>query len=351
MELQESADIRALLIRARETGASDLHLSVNAPPVLRVHGELLAEGEPLRPEETEAMGRTLTDERQWQVFCERGEIDFSYSIPGVSRYRINLYRQRGCVSLAVRVVPNQVPKLADLGLPDVVRVLAEKPHGLVLVTGPTGSGKSTTLAAVIDHINHTQRKHIITLEDPIEYLHRHHLSIIDQREIGQDSRDFSSALRAALRQDPDVILVGEMRDLETVQTAVTAAETGHLVLATLHTSDAVQTVDRIVDVFPPSQQAQVRLQLASVLQGVVTQRLYRRADGQGRVAAVEVLMNTPAVANLIRTEKTHQIRSVMQTGRAYGMQTLEMHIRELVTRGVLSTGMAEATDSAWAGVR
>jgi twitching motility protein PilT len=329
-------DMRELLTMAKETGASDLHLSVGAPPVLRVDGELVAQGEVLSPDAAERLARSLMTDAQWEAFQAAGEIDFSYSLAGVSRFRVNVYRQRGCVSVAARVVPSRVPKLEELGLPEVLSTFTERPHGLVLVTGPTGSGKSTTLAALIDHINHTQRKHIITLEDPIEYLHRHALSIIDQREIGQDTRGFGPALRAALRQDPDVILVGEMRDLETMQTAITAAETGHLVFATLHTSDAVQTVDRMIDVFPASQQAQVRLQIASVLQGVVSQRLYKRADGTGRVAAVEVLVNTPAVANLIRTEKTHQIRSVMQTGRQAGMQTMEMHVRELVARGLVA---------------
>ncbi|GGJ09503.1 twitching motility protein PilT [Alicyclobacillus cellulosilyticus] len=328
-------DMLALLVRAKERGASDLHISVNSPPVFRIHGELIPEGEPLAPKDTEEMARTLMTDAQWDAFLAAGEIDFSYSLHGVSRYRVNVFRQRGSVSIAARVIPNRVPQFAELGLPDVVLSFTEKPHGLVLVTGPTGSGKSTTLAALIEHINQTQRKHIITLEDPIEYLHHHRMSIVDQREIGQDTRGFGPALRAALRQDPDVILVGEMRDLETIQTAITAAETGHLVLATLHTSDAVQTVDRIIDVFPAAQQPQVRLQMASVLQGVVTQRLYRRQDGNGRVAAVEVLVNTPAVANLIRTEKTHQIRSMMQTGRSFGMQTMEMHLRELISRGVL----------------
>ncbi|MCL6517746.1 type IV pilus twitching motility protein PilT, partial [Alicyclobacillus sp.] len=320
-------DIRALLTLAKERGASDLHLSVGAPPVLRIDGELVAQGDPLSPEVAEALARSLMSDAQWEAFSAAGELDFSFSLAGVSRFRVNVYRQRGCVSVAARLVPSRVPRLDELGLPEVIRSFTERSHGLVLVTGPTGSGKSTTLAAMLDHINRTQRKHIITLEDPIEYLHRHHQSIIDQREIGQDTRGFAPALRAALRQDPDVILVGEMRDLETMQTAITAAETGHLVLATLHTSDAVQTVDRMIDVFPAAQQAQVRLQIASVLQGVVTQRLYKRADGAGRIAAVEILVNTPAVANLIRTEKTHQIRSVMQTGRQAGMQTMDMHVR------------------------
>lgn len=330
------ANIMELLAGGQQQKASDLHISVASPPVFRIHGELVPQGSPLRPVDTEEMAKSIMTPEQWEKFLEHGELDFSYSIPGVSRFRVNVYRQRGCVSIAARIVPENLPKLADLGLPDVLRTFTEKPHGLVLVTGPTGSGKSTTLAAMIDFINQHHRRHIITLEDPIEYLHKHNLSVIDQREIGLDTHGFSFALRAALRQDPDVILVGEMRDLETISTAITAAETGHLVFATLHTSDAAQTIDRIIDVFPPSQQPQVRIQLSSVLQGIVSQRLFRTPNGNGRVAAVEVLVSTPAVSNLIRTEKTHQLRSVLQTGKAFGMQSMEMHIRELIAAGRLS---------------
>ncbi|CAM3799313.1 type IV pilus twitching motility protein PilT [Alicyclobacillus pomorum] len=323
-------DILSLLTRAHAMQASDLHISANAPPMFRVCGELRADGEVLQSAETEAMGRQLMTDEQWQRFTVVGELDFSYRIPGTSRYRINVYRQRGCVSLAARVIPDSIPDVRGLGLPDTVLQFTERPHGLVLVTGPTGSGKSTTLAALIHHMNQTVRRHIITLEDPIEYVHRHQLCMIDQREIGLDTQGFARALRAALRQDPDVILVGEMRDLETIRTAITAAETGHLVFASLHTSNAVQTVERIVDVFPSAQQSQMRIQLASVLQGIVAQRLYKTIDGTGRVAAVEVLVNTPAVANLIRSDKVHQIRSVMQTSKAFGMQTMDVHLRELV---------------------
>ncbi|SFU89292.1 type IV pilus twitching motility protein PilT [Alicyclobacillus macrosporangiidus] len=325
-----------LLLSAHKQGASDLHISVNSAPVYRLHGDLYPQGDKLTPEDTERMARDLMTAGQWEHFERHGEVDFSYGIKNVSRFRINVYRQRGSVSIAARIIPERIPTFEELGLTPAMKDFTYRPSGLVLITGPTGSGKSTTLAAMIDLINHTQRKHIITIEDPIEYLHRHKESVIDQREVGLDTLGFGPALRAALRQDPDVILVGEMRDLETIQTALTAAETGHLVLATLHTSAADQAVDRIIDVFPPSQQAQVRIQLASVLQGVVFQRLYRTKDGNGRVAALEVLVNTPAVANLIRTEKTHQIRSIMQTGRAHGMQTLEMHVRELVRAGKLS---------------
>lgn len=343
-------DIIQLLTRSKEMGASDLHISVNCSPVYRVNGELILEGESLRPADTEEMGRQLMTDSQWDVFSRSGDLDFSFSVPGTSRYRINVYRQRGCVSIAARIVPNAVPTFDSLGIPEVIKSLTDKPYGLVLVTGPTGSGKSTTLAALIDHINHTHRRHIITLEDPIEYLHKHHLSIIDQREIGLDTMGFSSALRSALRQDPDVILVGEMRDLETISTALTAAETGHLVFATLHTGDAVSTIDRIIDVFPASQQQQVRVQIASVLQGIAAQRLFKTMDGKRRIAAVEVLMNTPAVANLIRSEKTHQIRSVMQTGRAYGMQTMDNHLRELAGKGLVSPAIVQQWGATGVGV-
>lgn len=332
---------------AHSRGASDVHISVNVAPVYRVHGELSAQGDVLRPADTESMARSIMTDIQWTRFIETGEIDFSYSVPGTTRLRINVYRQRGCCSIAARLVPNAVPDLESLHLPAVVRTFAQKPHGLVLVTGPTGSGKSTTLAALVNYINHTVRRHIITLEDPIEYLHAHRLSVIDQREIGLDTHGFGPALRAALRQDPDVILVGEMRDLETISTAITAAETGHLVFATLHTGDAVQTIDRIIDVFPANQQPQVRIQLSAVLQGILSQRLYKTNDGDGRVAALEILVNTPAVANLIRSEKGHQIRSVLQTNRAVGMQTMEMHLRELIASGVLSESVLQQLDKAY----
>ncbi|MBE3555427.1 MAG: PilT/PilU family type 4a pilus ATPase, partial [Thermicanus sp.] len=269
-----------------------------------------------------------------------GEVDLSYSLPGISRYRVNVYRQRGGVSIAARVIPSHIPSLGELQMPKVLREVAEKPHGLFLVTGPTGSGKSTTLAAMINYINETQAKHIVTLEDPIEYLHPHKRSIVDQREIGNDTMSFASGLRASLRQDPDVILVGEMRDLETISTAITAAETGHLVLATLHTNDAAQTVDRIIDVFPAEQQGQIRLQVAEVLIGILSIRLLPLAKGKGRVAATEILINTPAAANLIRQNKSHQLRSLMQTGRALGMHTMEMHIRELLATQIISPAVA-----------
>lgn len=329
-------DIKKLLKYACEKKASDLHITVGSAPVFRIDGELKRlDIPPLTPQDTELMARELIRENLYASFIERGEIDFSYGLPGVSRFRVNAYHQRGCISLVARVVPAGIPGLDSLALPDVLKTLCRKPQGLVLVTGPTGSGKSTTLAAMIDYINSTMRKHIITLEDPIEYLHKHQLSIINQREVGFDTNDFASGLRSALRQDPDVILVGEMRDLETISTAITAAETGHLVFATLHTSDAPQTIDRIIDVFPGSQQPQVRIQLASVLVSIVSQRLFQKVGG-GRVAATEVLVNTSAIGNLIRMEKVHQIKSMMQTGKELGMHTMEMSIKELLGQGIVT---------------
>jgi len=326
--------IEQLMREAFEKNASDLHLTVGAKPTYRIHGKLTpVDVPPLTPENTISDLKRIVTESQYQEFLQRGEIDFSYGITGISRFRINAYRQRGTVSLAIRVIPTVIPSLDKLGVPSIVSSFVDKPQGLVLVTGPTGSGKSTTLAAMIDLINKTQYKHIITLEDPIEYLHRHGRSLIDQREIGVDSSSFAAALRAALRQDPDVILVGEMRDLETISIAVTAAETGHLVFATLHTSGAANTIDRIIDVFPAHQQPQIRLQLASVLLGVISQRLLPTIDESGRVVAMEVLINTPAVANLIRSEKVHQIQTVMQTGKSFGMQTMEMALQQLVKQG------------------
>ncbi|WP_409301959.1 type IV pilus twitching motility protein PilT [Peribacillus sp. SCS-155] len=326
------------LLRAGfELKASDIHLTVGVPPIMRLNGEIKKYGrDPLRPEDTEAMARAIIPEGMWDKFKEKGELDFSYGIPGVSRFRVNTYFQRSCISMAVRVVPTAIPTLDDLQMPDILKRIAEKPQGLVLVTGPTGSGKSTTLAALIQYMNHTMRKHIITLEDPIEYLHKHQGCIIDQREVGFDTNNFANGLRAALRQDPDVILVGEMRDLETIHTAITAAETGHLVLGTLHTSSAPSTIDRIIDVFPPAQQPQIRIQLASVLVSIVSQRLFPTADKKARKAALEILINNPAVANLIRNEKIHQIMNIMQTSRAQGMQTFDSSIRELVNSGAIS---------------
>ncbi|HEU4963794.1 MAG TPA: type IV pilus twitching motility protein PilT [Bacilli bacterium] len=330
-----------LLRTAHEQGASDLHLTVGSPPVLRINGDLRAlPDSALTASDTERIARELLRPDAYDKLIEQGEYDFSWDLPDVSRFRVNAFRQRGSLSLAVRTVPTRVPSPEELRLPELLLDITERPQGLFLVTGPTGSGKSTTLACMIDHINRRQRKHILTLEDPIEYLHQHRQSLIDQREVGKDTGSFASGLRAALRQDPDVILVGEMRDLETIATAITAAETGHLVLATLHTADAPQTIDRIVDVFPADQQQQIRVQLAAVLLGVVSQRLLPMERHNGRVVAQEILLNTPAVANLIRSEKVHQIRTVMQTGRAQGMQTLDMHLQELLQQGLINARTA-----------
>lgn len=334
--------IIGLLKTAHEKGVSDLHITVNSPPMYRIHGELIpATDEKLTPNNTLEMAKELLDNEQYHQFIEQGDLDFSYGIPEVSRYRINVYRQKGNVSLTIRLIPSKIPEMEQLGLPAIAEEFANKPQGLVLVTGPTGSGKSTTLAAIIDYINRHSKDHIITLEDPIEFVHDHKSSIVNQREIGVDTNSFASGLRAALRQDPDVVLVGEMRDLETISTAITAAETGHLVFGTLHTSDAPQTIDRVIDVFPPDQQQQIRVQLAAVLLGVMAQRLLPLKDGGGRVAAIEVLVNTPAIANLIRSEKTHQIRSAMQTGKAQGMQTMEMALRDLLQKQLISVDEAK----------
>lgn len=333
--------IENYMCAAFELKASDIHLTVGAKAIFRINGELKQFGQDiLRPEETEAMAKVIAPVSLWEKFEEKGELDFSYGIPGVSRYRVNIYKQRTCVSLAIRIIPTTIPSIDDLNLPAILKKITEKPQGLVLVTGPTGSGKSTTLAAMINHMNETMSRHIITLEDPIEYLHRHKTSIIDQREVGFDTLNFSNGLRASLRQDPDVILVGEMRDLETIHTAITAAETGHLVLGTLHTSSAPATIDRIIDVFPSSQQAQVRIQLASVLVSIISQRLFPTSDKKSRKAAFEILINNHAVANLIRNEKIHQIQNVMQTSRAQGMITLEASVQELVVNQVIATEQA-----------
>ncbi|WP_058301595.1 type IV pilus twitching motility protein PilT [Gorillibacterium timonense] len=338
---KSKADAEGLLRLAVDRQASDLHLTAGSPVMLRIHGSLKPAGNHvLRPEDTEAVARQLIPEADWGAFRQSGDLDFAYGIPEVARFRVNAYRQRAHVGLSIRIIPDRVPHLGELGLPPAAEWFASRPQGLLLVTGPTGSGKSTSLAAILDHINRTRSEHIITLEDPIEYLHESKRSIVNQREVGGDTESFARGLRAALRQDPDVILVGEMRDLETISTAITAAETGHLVFATLHTADAPQTIDRIIDVFPPGQQQQIRSQLSSVLLGVMAQRLLPTADGNGKIAAVEVLVNTPAIANLIRSEKVHQIRSAMQTGRGSGMQTMEQALRELIQAGSITAETA-----------
>jgi twitching motility protein PilT len=326
-----------LLEIAVEKGASDLHLTVGAAPILRINGELVPlEGEgAYSPDDLQAILWPAIEEPYQEIYEEQGEVDFSLSLPGVGRFRCNLYRQRGSIGIAVRIVSATIPSLDELGLPPVVQVLCQKRNGLILVTGPAGSGKSTTLAAMIDLINSSRPNVIITLEDPIEYLHRHRLSVVNQREVGHDTKSFASGLRAALREDPDVILVGEMRDLETMSTAINAAETGHLVLSTVHTRGATWAVERLVSVFPAHQQQQVRMQLASVLQGVISQLLLPRLDGKGMVPAVEVLVQTPAVANIIREGKPHQLKAAMEIGARHGMQTMEAALAELVRRGLV----------------
>lgn len=334
--------LEQLLKAAYQLKASDIHLTVGVPPIMRINGDLKQYGkEPLTPADTKGMALSILSEDLAKVFEEKGEIDFSYGIPKVSRFRINAYHQRSCVSLAIRLIPSIIPKLQELNMPQVLEKIAAYPQGLVLVTGPTGSGKSTTLASMINFMNHTMRRHIITLEDPIEYLHKHHYCIIDQREIGFDTQSFANGLRASLRQDPDVILVGEMRDLETISTAITAAETGHLVLATLHTTNAPATIDRIIDVFPPSQQQQIRIQLSTVLRAIISQRLFPTVDKSKRVAATEILINNSAIANLIRNEKIHQIHNIMQTSRSAGMHTLDMSIKELLQKNLIAKEVAK----------
>ncbi|MER2090141.1 MAG: type IV pilus twitching motility protein PilT [Sporosarcina sp.] len=329
--------IDELLRKAYEYNASDVHLTVGVPPIFRVHGELKRYGElSIDNHFTETVAQLTIPHKMYADFMEHGQIDYSYEVPGAARFRVNAFQQRGSVSLAFRTIPTKIPTIDDLQLPETLKSLAETTQGLILVTGPTGSGKSTTLAAMIKYMNETMRKHIITLEDPIEYMHSHGTSIIDQREVGFDTASFTSGLRAALRQDPDVILVGEMRDLETISTAITAAETGHLVLATLHTWSAASTIDRIIDVFPHGQQSQIRVQLAGVLTSVISQRLFRTADRKGRRAATELMINNSAIANLIRTEKVHQIPSIIQTNRALGMHMMESSVRSFFDQGIIS---------------
>lgn len=333
--------IDEILKTAKEAGASDVHLTVGIPPKMRVNGNLLTMDYPrLLPADTLEVLLNIMSEPQREKFEEKGEYDMSFSIPDMGRYRVNAYKQRGSVALALRLVETAVKSPKELGVPDSVIDLYQRKRGLILVTGPTGSGKSTTLASIIDKINNNRDAHVITLEDPIEYLHQHKLSMVNQREIGLDSGSYASALRAALREDPDVILVGEMRDFETISVAITAAETGHLVLSTLHTIGAVSTVDRVIDVFPPHQQQQIRVQLANVLEAVISQQLIPTADGHGRVAAFEVLHANHAIRNLIREGKSHQIASVMQTNRKMGMITMDEAIRQLYMDGRISKQMA-----------
>jgi twitching motility protein PilT len=339
--------IDELLERMVEANASDLHVTTGTPPAIRVRGEMerLMGYDPLSAEETQQLLYRILSSEQQKHFELNRQLDFSYSIPGLARFRVNVYFQRESIGAAFRLIPTELKTLEELGIPDSLHVLAEKPRGLVLVTGPTGSGKSTTLAAVIDEINRNRSEHILTIEDPIEFLHRHKRCIVNQREIGPDATSFADALRAALRQDPDVILVGEMRDLETISTALTAAETGHLVFGTLHTQSAPSTIDRIIDVFPAEQQEQVRIQIANSLQGVVTQALLPTADGMGRVPALEILLPDDAVRNLIRQGKVEQIYSVMQTNTGRGMQTMEQSLGDLIMRRVvdLDVGLSRSS--------
>src|SRR4029453_10770634 len=339
--------IDELLERMVEANASDLHVTTGTPPAIRVRGEVerLEGFDALTGEETQQLlYRILSSEQQKHLELNR-QLDFSYSIPGLARFRVNVYFQRESIGAAFRLIPTELKTLEELGIPDSLHVLAEKPRGLVLVTGPTGSGKSTTLAAIIDEINRNRSEHILTIEDPIEFLHRHKRCIVNQREIGPDAKSFAEALRAALRQDPDVILVGERRDLETISAALTAAETGHLVFGTLHTQSAPSTIDRIINVFPAAQQDQVRMQLANTLQGIVTQTLLPKADGNGRQVALEILLPDDAVRNLIRQGKVEQIYSVMQTNTGRGMQTMEQSLGDLIMRRVVDLEMGLSRSS------
>ncbi|HET8998406.1 MAG TPA: type IV pilus twitching motility protein PilT [bacterium] len=361
--------INELLKETMDAQASDLHLTAGRKPTIRVWGKLqpLEHREVLSPEDTSQLAYSMLNAFQKQKFEKTWELDLSYGVPGLGRFRVNLYRQRGATGIAMRSIPSVIPSIEDLNLPPILRDLSRKPRGLVLVTGPTGHGKSTALAAMLDAINSERAAHIVTVEDPIEYLHDHKKGIVNQRELGFDTQSFPNALRGVLREDPNVVMVGEMRDLETISAALTIAETGHLVFATLHTANAAQSIDRIVDVFPPYQQQQIRIQLASVIEAVISQQLlpnhryatrasgahtdgHRRAaastatiqrvwptlDEIGRVPAVEIMMATPAIRNLIREAKTHQIESALQTGGQYGMQTMDMALADLVRRHLVS---------------
>jgi len=321
-----------------ERGGSDLHVTVGSSPGIRQRGDIVPveNMRPLMPRDTQEMILNLLSEEQRKRFETELELDFAYSIPGVSRFRANVFQQRNSMGAVFRVIPIEIPTIEQLGLPKVCRYLAERPRGLVLVTGPTGSGKSTTLAAMIDHINETRSVHIITLEDPIEFMHKNKKSYVNQREIGEDTHSFAAALKRVLRQDPDVILVGEMRDLETISAAITAAETGHLVLATLHTTGGPATVDRVIDVFPPHQQQQVRMQLSTTLEGVLSQVLMRSTDGRSRILAMEIMLGIPAIQNLIREGKTHQMTTIIQGGASLGMQTLDQHLKALLQGGKIT---------------
>lgn len=332
--------LNKLLEQTVAKNASDLHLTVGVTPIMRINGKLISVNrQKLLPNDTEQFAKEILKD-DYQNYNNTGEMDTSYSVPGIGRFRINIYKQRSSTAIAIRVVGLKIPSLDELNMPSVLKDLTNRKKGLVLVTGPTGCGKSTTLAAMVNEINNTRASHIITLEDPIEYLHKHNRSIINQREIGKDTKNYSNALKAILREDPDVILVGEMRDIETISIALTAAETGHLVLSTLHTIGAAKTIDRIIDVFPPYQQQQVKIQLSAVIQGIISQQLIPRNDGNGRIAAVEIMVSTPAIQNLIREGKTYQIQSSIQTGSKYGMKTMDMDLIKLYKNKFISHEMA-----------
>ncbi len=335
-------DIADLLIQTKERDGSDLHLSAGSRALMRLHGELTPlDEEELSKDTVHRMIYEVLNDDQRRLFEENRDLDFAIEVGEVARFRVNVFNQRNGQGAVFRVIPTRIPTFEGLGLPEIVQTLATRENGLVLVTGPTGSGKSTTLAAMIDLINSRSKKHIITLEDPIEFVHKSKNSLVNQRELGSHTKSFAAALRAALREDPDVILVGEMRDLETISLALTAAETGHLVFATLHTKSAPKTIDRVIDAFPPTQQQQVRVQLAEALQGVVSQLLLPTKDKKGRVAALEIMVATVAIRNLIREAKTHQIPSSIQTGMQLGMQSLEQALRNLVIQGRVDRAQAE----------
>jgi twitching motility protein PilT len=342
-----SFNLRALLEEMIEKEASDLHITTGERPKLRIDGDITDSSVPevLTPKDTLQLAYSVLTENQKKRFETEDELDFSFGIQNLARFRGNCFKQRGCVSMVIRMIPFNVRTFQDLGLPPVIAKLAERPRGLILVTGPTGSGKSTTLAAIIDKINKERKGHIITVEDPIEFIHRHQSCIVNQREIGTDTKSFASALKYALREDPDVILVGEMRDLETIAAALTIAETGHLALATLHTNSAAESINRIIDVFPSNQQSQVRAQLAFVLEGVVTQTLLPKAKGRGRVMACEIMVATPAIRALIRDDKIHQIYSAMQAGKKHGMQTMNDALFQLYTNHEVSQEECERVSS------
>jgi twitching motility protein PilT len=336
-------DLEKLLRFSVKQKASDLIIKAGQPPVFRIHGDLVRMGaQPISREDAEEISLSVLDEEQKAQFRERWELDYAHEIPGVARFRVNIMMQRGRVTSVYRTIPFKVQTSEDLGLPSICKRFSDFPRGLVLVTGPTGSGKSTTLAAMIDYINANKPTHIMTVEDPLEFLHSPQQALINQREVGTDTLSFPNALKYVLRQDPDVILIGEMRDLETIHLAISAAETGHLVFGTLHTTDAVQTIDRVIDVFPPYQQQQVRMQLSVNIVGVLSQALIKTRDKEGRVAAFEIMEAVPAIRNMIREGKTHQIHSAIQTGQRRGMMTLDQSLVELVARGIADYESARA---------